>query len=57
MPIWLAQLGLLKATTSAGEHSGEKTKSECKLDLHIHCAIFNRDLIVAKLPQFLWEPD
>jgi hypothetical protein len=23
-PIWLAQLGLLKATTQAREHSGEK---------------------------------
>jgi hypothetical protein len=34
-----------------------KRKSEHKLDLYIHGAVFNHDLVVAKLPQLLWEPD
>jgi hypothetical protein len=35
----------------------EKKKSEHKLDLYIHRAIFNHDLVVAKLPELLGEPD
>jgi hypothetical protein len=48
---------LQKTYARANCYSRSKKKRTCKLDLYIHCAIFNRHLVLAKLSQLLWEPD
>jgi hypothetical protein len=52
----IAQDGLFKAVIKT-PIMAEKKKSKCKLYVYVHCTIFNCHLVVAKLPQLLWEPD